>query len=179
MTNTALVVGASGIVGSNLARRLRARGWQVLGLARRPPADIEGVRAIAADLQDRASLRTALAGLRPTHVFLATWQRQLTEKENVRVNAAMVRNVLQQLSGARSVSHVALVTGLKHYLGRSSPTAKASCPRRHSARSSLGSISRISTTRRRTNCSPRPRATALAGAFTARTRLSATRSEMP
>src|SRR5689334_2704934 len=73
MPNTALVVGASGIVGSNLARRLRARGWRVLGLARRPPADIEGVHAVAADLLDRTSLRTALAGLRPTHVFLATW----------------------------------------------------------------------------------------------------------
>ena len=128
MTNTALVVGASGIVGSNLARRLRARGWQVLGLARHPPADIEGVRAVAADLLDPASLRTALAGLCPTHVFLATWLRQLTESENVRVNAAMVRNVLQALSGAGSVSHVALVTGLKHYLGPFESYGKGTLP---------------------------------------------------
>jgi nucleoside-diphosphate-sugar epimerase len=117
MTNIALVVGVSGVVGSNLARHLRERGWQVLGLARRPPGDIEGLHAVAADLQDPASLRIALAGLRPTHVFLATWLRQPTEAENVHVNAAMVRNLLQALSGARSVSHVALVTGLKHYLG--------------------------------------------------------------
>jgi nucleoside-diphosphate-sugar epimerase len=128
MTNTALVVGASGIVGNNLARHLRDRGWQVLGLARRPPGDIEGVRAVAADLQDPASLRTALAGLRPTHVFLATWLRQLTEAENVRVNSAMVRNVLQALSGARSVSHVALVTGLKHYLGPFESYGKGELP---------------------------------------------------
>ena len=117
MTNTALVVGASGIVGSNLARHLSDRGWQVLGLARRPPSGLDGVRPIAADLQDPASLRDILASLRPTHVFLATWLRQPTEAENIRVNAAMVRNVLEALSGADTLSHVALVTGLKHYLG--------------------------------------------------------------
>ena len=117
MTNTALVVGASGIVGNNLARHLSDRGWQVLGLARRPPSDLDGVRPIAADLQDPASLRDILASLRPTHVFLATWLRQPTEAENIRVNAAMVRNVLGALSGADTLSHVALVTGLKHYLG--------------------------------------------------------------
>jgi nucleoside-diphosphate-sugar epimerase len=128
MANTALVVGASGIVGNNLARRLRDRGWQVLGLARRPPSDIDGVRAVAADLQDPASLRATLAGLRPTHVFLATWLRQPTEAENVCVNAAMVRNVLQALSGAASVSHVALVTGLKHYLGPFESYGKGKSP---------------------------------------------------
>src|SRR5215813_12931738 len=98
MTNTALVVGASGIVGNNLARRLRERGWEVLGLARRPPADIEQLRPLAADLLNPASLRAALQGARPTHVFLATWLRQPTEVENIQVNSAMVRNVLQALS---------------------------------------------------------------------------------
>jgi nucleoside-diphosphate-sugar epimerase len=117
MTNTALVVGASGIVGNNLARRLRERGWNVLGLARRPPTDIEAVRPVTADLLDPGSLRDSLHGLRPTHVFLATWLRQPTEVENIRVNSAMVRNVLQALRGTGSVKHVALVTGLKHYLG--------------------------------------------------------------
>jgi nucleoside-diphosphate-sugar epimerase len=117
VANTALVVGASGIVGNNLARRLRDRGWRVFGLARRPPADIEGVRAVAADLRDPASLSAALADLRPSHVFLTTWLRQHSEAENIRVNAAMVRNLLQTLSDRGSVVHVALVTGLKHYLG--------------------------------------------------------------
>ncbi|MET0721307.1 MAG: NAD-dependent epimerase/dehydratase family protein, partial [Tardiphaga sp.] len=42
MTNSALVVGASGIVGNNLARHLQGKGWQVHGLARRPAA-IDGV----------------------------------------------------------------------------------------------------------------------------------------
>ena len=43
--------------------------------------------------------------------------RNATEAENIRVNGAMVRNVLQALAPKRAVRHVALVTGLKHYLG--------------------------------------------------------------
>src|SRR5262245_22993511 len=116
MAGTALVVGASGIVGNNLASHLVRRGWDVYGLARRPPA-IDGVKPVAADLREPASLRDATAGLKPTHVFLATWLRQPTEADNIRVNGAMVRNVLDGLSAANSVRHVALVTGLKHYLG--------------------------------------------------------------
>jgi len=117
MTRSALVVGASGIVGNNLARHLRDRGWQVHGLARRPPTEIDGVQPVAADLLDPASLRAALQGLRPTEIFIATWLRQDTEAENIRINRAMVRNLLNALSAAGSVWHVALVTGLKHYLG--------------------------------------------------------------
>lgn len=49
--------------------------------------------------------------------FIATWSRQATVAENIRVNAAMVRNVLAAICRAKSVEHVALVTGLRHYLG--------------------------------------------------------------
>ena len=116
MARSALIVGSSGIVGSNLARRLLGRGWEVSGLARRPPQDIEGLRPVAADLLDAGGLRQALSGTRPSHVFITTWMRQPTEAENIRVNAAMVRNLLDALRGG-AVEHVALVTGLKHYLG--------------------------------------------------------------
>src|SRR3954451_6782402 len=100
MAGAALVVGASGIVGNNLARHLRERGWRVHGLARRPPADIKGVLPVAADLLDSASLRAALQGLQPSGVFISTWLRQNTEAENIKVNRAMVRNVLDALSPA-------------------------------------------------------------------------------
>jgi nucleoside-diphosphate-sugar epimerase len=43
--------------------------------------------------------------------------RNDTEAENIRVNSLMVRNLLDVLSPKNSVQHVALVTGLKHYLG--------------------------------------------------------------
>lgn len=117
MESSALVVGATGIVGNNLGRHLRERGWQVYGLARRPPIDIPGLLPITADLLDPAPLRSALRDLRPTHVFISTWLRQKTEAENILINSAMVRNLLDALSSAGSVKHVALVTGLKHYLG--------------------------------------------------------------
>ncbi len=117
MQKTALVVGASGIGGSNLVTELIATGWTVYGLARRPLEGVHGLRAVAADLLDPASLQTALADVSPTHVFITAWMRQATEAENIRVNGAMVRNVLTALAPKNSVRHVSLVTGLKHYLG--------------------------------------------------------------
>ena len=116
MSGTALVIGTSGIVGSATAGFLVSEGWSVLGLARRPLAQ-PGVTVIAADLQDAAALAAALAAHRPDAVFIATWSRQANEADNIRVNGAMVRNLLDALRPAASVRHVALVTGLKHYLG--------------------------------------------------------------
>ncbi len=113
----ALIAGASGITGSYLARLLITRGWTVYGLARRPQNDIPQLIPVAADLLSKDSLDKALAAIAPTHVFLASWMRNDTEEENIKVNSAMVRHILQVLSPRRSVQHVALVTGLKHYLG--------------------------------------------------------------
>ncbi|WP_375273773.1 SDR family oxidoreductase [Methylorubrum thiocyanatum] len=127
MAGTALIAGVGGIVGNNLARHLVGRGWTVAGLARRPP-EIAGVTPVAADLLDPAALARALDGQAPTHVFLATWLRQATEAENIRVNAAMVKNLLDALRPATSLRHVALVTGLKHYLGPFEAYGKGSLP---------------------------------------------------
>ncbi len=116
MSKTALVVGSSGIAGGAVAAELVAQGWSVLGLARRPVAQA-GVFPIVADLHDPVATAAALADARPDAVFFTTWARQSTEAENIRVNAAMVRAVLDAVRPAASVRHVALVTGLKHYLG--------------------------------------------------------------
>ena len=128
MQRSALVVGASGIVGNNLARHLLGRGWQVSGLARKPPTDIGTLRPVMADLLDASGLREALATTRPTHVFITTWLRQPTEAENIRVNSAMVRNLLDALRSNGGVEHVALVTGLKHYLGPFESYGKGTLP---------------------------------------------------
>ncbi|WP_372486828.1 SDR family oxidoreductase [Stenotrophomonas sp. WHRI 8082] len=117
MNQNALVVGATGITGSALVRELLQAGWQVHGMARNLANLPAGVTGVSADLQDAQATRSALAGLSPTHVFITTWSRQASEAENIRVNAAMVRNLLDALQPAGSVQHVALVTGLKHYLG--------------------------------------------------------------
>ena len=116
MAGTALVVGASGIVGSATAALLLERGWTVNGLARRPGVQA-GVQPVAADLQDPGATAAALAAVRPDAVFITTWLRQDNEAENIRVNSAMVRNLLDGLRPGASTRHVALVTGLKHYLG--------------------------------------------------------------
>ncbi len=125
MSKIALVVGASGITGSNLAEKLLAEGWTTYGLARNPKIDIENLRHVQADLRDTGSLEKALVDISPTHVFITTWMRNDTEAENIRVNSLMVRNLLSVLSVKQSVKHVALVTGLKHYLGPFDAYAKA------------------------------------------------------
>lgn len=113
----ALVVGVTGISGSNTARRLAADGWQVFGLSRGGSPVDQDVTPVAADLTDAGVTAAAIADLRPTHVFYCTWQRRPTEAENCEVNAAMLRNVLDPLATGGDLAHVALVTGLKHYLG--------------------------------------------------------------
>ncbi|NIJ69443.1 SDR family oxidoreductase [Xanthomonas sp. 60] len=128
MTNKALIVGATGIVGRALGRQLLDAGWDVHGLARNPSSLGEGVHGVSADLHDAEATRAALAGLAPSHVFITTWSRQANEAENIRVNAAMVRHLLDAVRPAGSVEHVALVTGLKHYLGPFEAYAQGTLP---------------------------------------------------
>ncbi len=128
MSNVALIAGVTGIVGNNLAHHLLSKGWEVHGLARRPTPGLEGVHFIAADLLDPAALSAVVAGLKPTHIIITTWLRQPTEKENIRINSAMVRNLLAATRAAGSVQHVALVTGLKHYLGPFESYGKGTLP---------------------------------------------------
>ena len=127
MSKRALVVGATGIQGSALATRLITEGFEVFGLARHP-ADQPGVTPVAADLLAPDPLGRALEGIKPTHVFLATWVRKQTEADNIRVNAQMLRNLFDALRPAGSVAHVALVTGLKHYLGPFEAYGKGALP---------------------------------------------------
>lgn len=124
----ALIVGSTGIVGNNLANRLLADGWSVAGLARKAVAHPEGLRPVAADLLKPDSLAAALAGQQFSHVFFSTWMRHDTEAENIRVNSAMVRNLLDAVRTSGSVRHVALVTGLKHYLGPFEAYGKGNLP---------------------------------------------------
>ena len=125
MSHRALVVGATGISGGNLVRRLRADGWEVLGLCRRAAGLDHGIRPLSVDLLDAEAVAAAVQGTAPTHVFYATWSRQATEAENCDVNGRMLQNLLDATAAEGSVRHVALVTGLKHYLGPFEAYAKA------------------------------------------------------
>jgi len=113
----ALVVGVSGINGSHLAKELIIKGWTTFGLARNPFIGLNELKPLAADLLDTDQLEEAIKDVYPTHVFFTTWMKMESEEENIRVNSTMVRNLLDVLSAKKSVRHVSLVTGLKHYLG--------------------------------------------------------------
>jgi nucleoside-diphosphate-sugar epimerase len=128
MTGTALVVGASGIVGGATADLLLGEGWTVHGLSRRPTTR-PGIHPVAVDLQDKSATASALVDLHVDAVFITTWLRQDSEAENIRVNAAMVRNLLDGLEKKDGARHVALVTGLKHYLGPFEAYGKGTLPR--------------------------------------------------
>ena len=114
MERTALVVGVTGIAGYNVSQALARDGWRVVGLSRRPRYEIPGVEHVYADVLDPSSLEAAVTGKDITHVFYATWSRQETEAENCRVNGAMLANTLAVVGRTTTLTHVALVTGLKH-----------------------------------------------------------------
>ena len=117
MQPIALVVGGTGIAGRGISRELLGSGRRVYSLARHSEGAVPGVETLNADLLDTGQLKSAVAGLKLTEIYFATWSRRATEAENIAVNAGMVRNLLGAVSPSKSVRHVALVTGLKHYLG--------------------------------------------------------------
>lgn len=116
---TALVVGATGIVGGNLSERLVEDGWTVFGLSRRPDRAPYGVRKLAADLNDREAVADAIKQIPSlTHLFYASWTPAETEEEACEINGRQLSNVLNGIeAGQHSLVHVVLVTGVKHYLG--------------------------------------------------------------
>ncbi|WP_027495300.1 SDR family oxidoreductase [Rhodococcus sp. JG-3] len=116
-TTRALIVGATGISGQALCRAALDAGWTTYGLSRSGSTPVDGVVPVAADLLDPQSLDEALKDVRPEVVFFTAWMKKDSEQENIEVNSATLRNVLDVLGPLDSVKHVALMTGLKHYLG--------------------------------------------------------------
>lgn len=112
----ALVVGATGIAGAALCSELVSQGWDVVTVSRRP-SSLSGTRHVAVDVTDVAATQVALSGIDPTHVFFTAWIRMASEAENIDANAALIRGVLSAVCGEHVPEHVALVTGLKHYMG--------------------------------------------------------------
>lgn len=134
----ALIPGVSGVVGRRVAEHVASLpDWEVIGLARRPPATTTGYRTIAVDLTDAASCRAALGRLAEvTHVFYcARYDHSTTVKEPIPENVAMLRNVLDAVEPvARGLEHVHLVHGSKYYgsdLGPYRTPAKETDPRLH------------------------------------------------
>jgi nucleoside-diphosphate-sugar epimerase len=119
MEKVALVVGARGVIGTNLVEHLASLGdWRVIGLSRRGGTDVPGrVRHVAVDLLDPDDTRAKLAGLTDvTHVFYVAYQDRPTWAELVPPNLAMLVNVVDAIEPvARGLRHVSLMQGYKVY----------------------------------------------------------------
>lgn len=115
---TALVVGANGVIGTNLINYLEELGtWDIIGLSRRGGTDTKKVRYIAVDLLDPASCNMQLSSLSDvTHIFYAAYQDRASWAELVEPNLAMLVNVLTAIEPvAINLEHVSLMQGYKVY----------------------------------------------------------------
>lgn len=120
---TVLIAGASGVVGQAAARAFRDAGpWTIVGLSRRPPDDMDGVRHLPLDLTDAAACAQAIASLPPvTHlVYTALYEKAdivagWRDPGQMAVNLAMLRNLVDPLCRSGTLAHVALLQGTKAY----------------------------------------------------------------
>ena len=114
--NTAVIAGASGLIGRRIAERLRALGWDVIGLARRPVA-APAIRWIAVDLCDADDCSAKLRDLHSaTHLFYAArFDHPEGQPEAVDTNAVMLKNVVNALERNAPLAHVHAVHGSKYY----------------------------------------------------------------
>jgi len=122
----AIIVGALGVIGRNLARHLTANNWRVTGLSRRGGENGGGMRHIAVDLLDEADSRSKLGKLHDvTHLFYAAYQDRPSWAELVEPNLAMLRNSLDAVEAAspHSLRHVSLMQGYKVYGAHLGPFA--------------------------------------------------------
>lgn len=113
---TALVVGASGVIGKNLTAYLQSMpGWNVIGTSRKPlPPNVE---TIVVDLLDGADVAIQFARLdHVTHVFYTAYQDKPTWAELVPPNMAMFRNVVEAIEKVSpKLEHISFMQGYKVY----------------------------------------------------------------
>ncbi len=116
--NTALIVGANGVISTNLIEHLIGLGnWDIIGLSRRGAADHGPVRYIAVDLLDLADSVAKLSSLSTvTHIFYAAYQDRESWAALVEPNLKMLTNVLTAIEPvAKNLQHVSLMQGYKVY----------------------------------------------------------------
>jgi len=118
MKKVALVVGANGVIGSNLINHLLELGdWEIIGLSRRGGSDSDRLTYIEVDLLDPESCRKQLGKL--THVnyiFYTAFQDRPTWAELVLPNLAMLVNVVKAVEPiAHDLRHISLMQGYKVY----------------------------------------------------------------
>jgi nucleoside-diphosphate-sugar epimerase len=124
-----LIAGAGGVVGAAAVEHFAALpDWRVTGLSRRPLQLREGVRHVSVDLTDAGACREAMRTLADTtHLLyaalfekpdlIAGWR----DPEQMAVNEAMLRNLLDALQAAPGLRHVTILQGTKAYGGHVEP----------------------------------------------------------
>ena len=132
---TALVAGATGVVGRNILRHLSSQDdWDVIAISRRSPG-IEGeYQHISVDLLNRQDCWDSFGSLhRVTHIFYAAYIEHPSLHEMVAPNLTMLVNLLDALEPvAVNLRHINLMQGSKWYgnhLGSYKTPAKESDPR--------------------------------------------------
>ncbi|HZZ90402.1 MAG TPA: NAD-dependent epimerase/dehydratase family protein [Caulobacteraceae bacterium] len=133
MTNTVLIVGASGVIGASAAEHFAALpGWRALGASRRAPDPAPAnYEHVALDLMDEAACRAAadrFAGV--THVvYAALFEKPglvagWLEQDQMQTNLAMMRNLMEPLlASATGLKHVSVLQGTKAYGAHVHPIA--------------------------------------------------------
>jgi nucleoside-diphosphate-sugar epimerase len=115
---TALVAGATGVVGRNLLRQLVSDpDWDVIAVSRRTP-DVEGeYRHIPADLLNPADADARLGELSEvTHIFFSAYTEKPTSAAMVAPNMALLTNLMDAVEpAAERLQHVNLMHGTKWY----------------------------------------------------------------
>ena len=124
--NTALIVGATGVIGeATLARLATAPDWDVIALSRRQPEAIAGgnFQHYPLDLHDAVACRTLCQKLtKVTHVIYAAVSEQpglvagWRDRQQMQINLDMLTHLLEPLAEvAPDLQHVTLLQGAKAY----------------------------------------------------------------
>jgi len=111
-----LVTGASGFTGTNLCRRLRRDGDEVVAFvratSRTAPLEQIGVSCLKVDLADRPAIARELRGISTVYHLAAAYREELGDRtEFQRVNVDATRNLLDAASatGVRRFVHCSTV----------------------------------------------------------------------
>ena len=115
---TALIAGATGVVGRNLLKHLLQLGsWNIIALSRRAP-DLEGnYTHIPVDLLNPDDCQEKLGrSLGVTHIFFAAYIERATWADTVPPNVEMLRNLLEAVEpNSPDLEHINLMHGTKWY----------------------------------------------------------------
>lgn len=133
--HTALVLGASGIIGRNLLEYLDQReAWQVKAIARRAPGFETKADLRSIDLLNPSAIAAASDWLKDvTHIFYAAYQEHHNTADQSKYNVGMLRNIVEAVEkAAGGFRHITFIQGGKAYgahLGMYKTPAKETDPR--------------------------------------------------